>query len=225
MAEAPEARSFAPEFSEPKKKILWHLKAAHEAGYDELAKRMKISRMAVHKHLVALESRGLVESEKQRKGVGRPRLLYRLSDQSSAIFPKSYGAMAVCALQFIDRNMGRKGVEKVLRERQSDLFKQYYERLRSKNLEGRVQELAMIRDHEGYMAESKKLPSGKFLIMEYNCPVIQVAQEYWEACSTERELFERLLDASVETTHRAAKGDLVCRFMIDPKSKHGHFTQ
>src|SRR5712692_4216861 len=156
MVETSERGNFAPEFSEPKKKILWHLKAQHEAGLEDLAKRMKISRMAVHKHLVALESRGLVESEKQRKGVGRPRLLYRLTDQSSAIFPKSYGAMAVCALQFIDRNMGRKGVEKVLRERQSDLFKQYYERIRTKNLEGRVQELAKIRDHEGYMADAKK---------------------------------------------------------------------
>ena len=224
MAEAPETDSVAPEFSEPKKKLLWHLKTLQEAGLDDLAKRMKISRMAVHKHLVALETRGLVESEKERKGVGRPRLLYRLTDQSRNIFPKTYGAIAVCALQFIDRNMGRKGVEKVLRERQSDLFKQYYERLRNKNLESRVEELAKIRDHEGYMAEAKKLPSGKFVIMEYNCPVIQVAQEYWEACSTERELFEKLLDVSVETTHRAAKGDLTCRFLIDPKSKHGHFT-
>jgi predicted ArsR family transcriptional regulator len=224
MAEASEMGSFAPEFSEPKKNLLWHLKVLHEAGLEDLAKRMKISRMAVHKHLVALESRGLVESEKQRKGVGRPRLIYRLTNRSGNVFPKTYGAMAMCALQFIDRNMGRKGVEKVLRERQSDLFNQYYERLRTKSLEERVEELAKIRDHEGYMAESKKLPSGKFVIMEYNCPVIQVAQEYWEACSTERELFEKLLDASVETTHRAAKGDLTCRFLIDPKSKHGHFT-
>lgn len=224
MKETSEPRSFAPEFSEPKKKLLWHLKVLHQAGLEDLAKHMKISRMAVHKHLVALESRGLVETEKERRGVGRPRLLYRLSDQSAAIFPKAYGTMAVCALQFIDRNMGRKGVEKVLKERQLDLFKQYSEQLRTLNIDGRVQELAKIRDHEGYMAESKKLPSGKFVIMEYNCPVIQIAQNYWEACSTERELFERLLGASVTTTHRAAKGDLVCKFLVDPKAKHGQFA-
>jgi predicted ArsR family transcriptional regulator len=224
MSEATEIAAFAPEFTEPKKRILWHLKVLNEAGLDELAKKMKISRMAVHKHLVALEERGLVESVKERKGVGRPRNLYLLSSQSKSIFPKSYGGMAICALQFIERNMGRKGVEKVLRERQSDLFKQYYDRLQPLNLEGRVRELAKTRDNEGYMAEPKKLPSGKFLIMEYNCPVIQIAQQYWEACSTERELFESLLGTSVETTHRAAKGDLVCRFVIDPKSKRGRFT-
>ncbi len=224
MAEAVEAARFAPEFSEPKKKILWHLKVVHQAGLDDLAKRLKISRMAVHKHLVALEERGLVERSEERKGVGRPRLLYRLSSQSGGLFPKSYGSMAICALQFIEHNMGRKSVEKALRERQSDLFKQYYDRLRPLSLEGRVRELARIRDGEGYMAEPKKLPSGKFVIMEYNCPVIQIAQEYWEACSTERELFENLLGAGVDPTHRAAKGDLVCRFLIDPKLKKGHFT-
>ena len=72
----------------------------------------------------------------------------------------------------------------------------------------RVKELARIRDEEGYIAEKESKKNGKHVILEYNCPIIHIAEKHWEACSTETELFEKLLGAEVETTHRAAKGDL-----------------
>lgn len=79
-----------------------------------------------------------------------------------------------------------------------------------------VKELARIRDEEGYMAESKKESKGgrKHVLLEYNCPIIHIAERHWEACSIETELFEKLLNAEIETTHRAAKGDAVCKFII-----------
>src|ERR687890_492663 len=153
--------------SEPKKKLLYYLKVMQQARLEELAKVMKISRMAVHKHLAILQKRGLVE-----------------------------------------------GIEKVLRERQSELFDQYYKRLKNLDFDKQVKELARIRDEEGYIAESKKEPKsgggGKHVILEYNCPIIHIAEKHWEACTTETELFEKLLDADIKTTHRAAKGDLIC---------------
>ncbi len=218
MNEIPESESIANSFGDQKRNILWQLKIMGEAGLEDLAKVLKISRMAVHKHLAALQERGLVESLQVRKGgVGRPKASYRLTEGSKGIFPKSYSAVATCALNFIERKMGRKAVEQVLRERQSDIFEKYHARLESVDFDQRVKGLAKIRDSEGYMAEVKKSPSGKYVMYEHNCPIIYLAQNYWEACTTETELFENLLGAKVEATHRAAKGDLVCRFAIEPK--------
>ncbi len=208
-------------FSEPKKKLLYYLKVMQQAGLEELANVMKISRMAVHKHLAILQNRGLVESIEVRGNVvGRPRMVYQLTSQSKTVFPKSYSAIATHALDFIERNMGKEGVEKVLRERQSDLFEQYYKRLKNLDFDKQVKELARIRDEEGYIAESKKESKksddsgGKYVILEYNCPIIHIAEKHWEACSTESELFEKLLGADIETTHRVAKGDSICKFVI-----------
>jgi len=50
--------NIADGFSEPKKKLLYYLKVMQQAGLEELAKAMKISRMAVHKHLALLQERG-----------------------------------------------------------------------------------------------------------------------------------------------------------------------
>ena len=221
-------------FSEPKKKLLYYLKVMQQAGLEELAKVMKISRMAVHKHLALLQKRGLVESTETRGHVGRPRMVYQLTSQSKTVFPKSYSAIATHALDFIERNMGKEAIEKVLRERQSELFDQYYKRLRELDFDKRVKELARIRDEEGYMAESKKASKsggnsndsgggrrvgGKHVLLEYNCPIIHIAEKHWEACSTETDLFEKLLGADIETTHRAAKGDLICKFLIKERKE------
>jgi predicted ArsR family transcriptional regulator len=148
--------NIADGFSEPKKKLLYYLKVMQQAGLQELVNVMKISRMAVHKHLALLQKRGLIEAVETRGHVGRPRMVYQLTSQSETVFPKSYSAIATHALNFIERNMGKEAIEKVLRERQSELFDQYYERLKDLDFDERVKELARIRDEEGYMAESKK---------------------------------------------------------------------
>ena len=232
-------RNITDGFSEPKKKLLYYLKVMQQAGLEELANVMKISRMAVHKHLALLQKRGLVESIETRGHVGRPRMVYQLTSQSKTVFPKSYSAIATHALDFIERNMGKEAIEKVLRERQSELFDQYYKRLKDLDFDKRMKELAKIRDEEGYMAESKKITSksnrgdgdgggsssgiggggGKHVLLEYNCPIIHIAEKHWEACSVETELFEKLLDAKIETIHRAAKGDLICKFLIKERKE------
>ena len=209
-------------FSEPKKKLLYYLKVMQQAGLEELANIMKVSRMAVHKHLALLQERGLVQALETRGRVGRPRMVYQLTSQSKTVFPKSYSAIATYALDFIERNMGKEGVEKVLRERQSELFDKYFKRLKDLDFDKQVKELARIRDEEGYMAESKKDPKGssrKHILLEYNCPIIHIAEKHWEACSNETELFEKLLGANIETTHRAAKGDLICKFVIKERKE------
>jgi predicted ArsR family transcriptional regulator len=218
---ATEFQNIVSDYSDPKKKVLYYLKVMQQARLQELAKSMKISKMAVHKHLAQLQKRGLVESIEIREGVGRPKMQYRLTSKSKTIFPKSYGALAVCALDFIEKNMGKEGVEKVLRERQVELFDKYYERLKKLNFDQKVRELAKIRDEEGYIAESKKEKrrNGLHTLLEYNCPILEIAENHWEACSTETELFEKLLGAKIETTHRAAKGDTVCKFIIKEKKE------
>ncbi|MDQ3883723.1 MAG: helix-turn-helix transcriptional regulator [Thermoproteota archaeon] len=214
--------NIAEGFSEPKKKILYYLKVMQQAGLEELANVMQISRMAVHKHLTTLQNRGLVEGVETRGHVGRPRMAYQLTTQSKTVFPKSYSAIATYALDFIERNMGKEAVQKVLHERQNELFDQYYKRLKDLDFNERIKELAKIRDEEGYMAESRKeSKSGgaKYVLLEYNCPIIHIAEKHWEACTTETELFEKLLDAEITTTHRAAKGDSICKFAIKERKE------
>jgi predicted ArsR family transcriptional regulator len=66
MAIPTSLENIADGFSEPKKKLLYYLKVMQQAGLEELANVMKVSRMAVHKHLGLLQQRGLVEAVETR---------------------------------------------------------------------------------------------------------------------------------------------------------------
>ena len=205
--------------SDPKRKILYYLKVMNRAGLNDLSKAMKISRMAVHKHLSDLQDRGLVESIEIRRGVGRPTMQYSLSSTGKTAFPKSYGDIAIHALDYLEKKMGKDAVESVLRERQKELIEKYRIRMKDMEFDDKVKELARIRDEEGYIAESKKdRKRNSHTLLEYNCPIIMIAEKHWEACSIETELFENILDAKVEVTHRAAKGDSICKFLIKEPS-------
>jgi predicted ArsR family transcriptional regulator len=207
--------------SDPKRKILYYLKVMKLAGLKDLSKVMKISRMAVHKHLSDLQDRRLVESAKIRKGVGRPTMQYSLTSTGKTAFPKSYGEIATHALDYVEKKMGKDAVESVLRERQKELIEKYSIRMKDMKFNEKVKELARIRDEEGYIAESKKdRKRNSHTLLEYNCPIIMIAEKHWEACSIETELFEHVLDAKVEVTHRAAKGDSICKFLIKEKSEY-----
>ena len=118
LATSKNLENIAEGSSKPKKDCYFIFKVMQHAGLEELDRALKISRMAVHKHLALLQERSLVESLETTGHVGRPRMMYQLTSQSKTIFPKSYSAIATHALDFIERNMGKAAVEKVLRERQ-----------------------------------------------------------------------------------------------------------
>jgi predicted ArsR family transcriptional regulator len=205
--------------SVPAQNVLLMLKRDGPLSLRDISGKMGISKMGAHKHLVALEERGLVERFYERSGVGRPKVWFKLSDKSSSLFPKAYADISLCALGFIERKLGREAVEQVLRERQNELYTRYSARLEGREGPERVRELARLRDQEGYMAEARRAGKLSMEILEHNCPILQIASKYQEACKTETQLFSRLLGSPVEATHRAAVGDSVCRFMIQPKPK------
>lgn len=183
-----------------------------------LRREVNLSKMAVYRHIRDLEDRGLVERFDVRSGVGRPRLGVRLAPHSADLFPRAYSALTTHALEFIEEELGREAVEKALRRRQNEVVRDYLAEIDEESLEKRVRALARVRDEEGYMAESKEAPRGTFELLEFNCPILAVAEKYGEACTVERELFQRVLGADVETTHRVVAGNHVCRFLIRPRA-------
>ena len=58
-----------------------------------------------------------------------------------------------------------------------------------------VKELARIRDEGGLSLNPRSQRVTEiYILLEYNCPIIHIVEKYWEAYSTETELFEKLLE-------------------------------
>ena len=66
--------------------------------------------------------------------------------------------------------------------------------------------LAVMRDREGYMAELRNTPGGVHELIEFNCPIFQIAALMGEACDLENSLFRSVLGVQVDSTHKQITG-------------------
>jgi DeoR family suf operon transcriptional repressor len=186
-----------------------------ETSLSKLSEVLGVSKMAVLKHASKLEDAGLVQRRALHKGgLGRPEHLYKLTPEGLELFPKAFSEIALCAFSFIEQMHGREEVTQMLRKRQKELFEKYNEKIEGATLPDKVNILARLRDKDGYMAESRSLGKSSFEILEHNCPIAALAEKYGETCSTEKELFELLLQTKVVVSHRVVSGDPVCRFLV-----------
>ncbi|NOQ40585.1 MAG: winged helix-turn-helix transcriptional regulator, partial [Anaerolineales bacterium] len=54
---------------------------------NDLAEAVDINPISVRHHITKLEAEGLIQSEEERHGVGRPRLVYSLTNKGMEQFP------------------------------------------------------------------------------------------------------------------------------------------
>ncbi len=213
----PDATAPSSGYSSPKRGILVLLKRSPDSSLADIAQDLGISKVAALSHLEKLETDGLVVRWYQAGRVGRPRVLFRLSPGATALFPQGYTEMSLCALEFIERRLGRNAVAELLSQRASEVADRHRPRLAHGTLPSRVGELVQIRTEGGYMAEVGSRRAGSVELLEHNCPILAIAERFPEACETERRMFESLLRAKVDVSHRVVAGDPVCRFMVREK--------
>jgi len=194
--------------------ILHLLKTKGPQGAAELARRLGTTAVAVRQHLGLLEGQGLVDFEEERKGVGRPRRLWRLTDSALARFPDSHGELAVGMLRALRRAFGEPGLARLVKERSRAQLRAYRARMPDGPLEKRVQALAAIRSEEGYMAEWSRERDGTLLLVENHCPVCAAARACQGLCAGELELFRKLLGAPVEREEHILQGARRCVYRI-----------
>jgi DeoR family transcriptional regulator, suf operon transcriptional repressor len=207
----------APGFSSAKRDLLTLLKQRPDLSLAEIAAARGTSKVAALHHLAALENDGFVERAYSQGAVGRPSVHFRLSSKATGIFPEAYTQMSLTALEFIERKMGRDAVVAMLQERAHDLVDRNRARIAGARLRERVEALVRLRSEGGYMAEMGGSKGPTTEMREHNCPILAIAGHYPEACEVERRMFESMLGARVETSHRVVAGDPVCRFLIRPR--------
>jgi DeoR family transcriptional regulator, suf operon transcriptional repressor len=208
-----------PTYSSAKQGLLRFLKRSPDASLAEVARGLGISKVAVLAHVRQLESDGLVARAYRAGKVGRPSVVFRLTDAASPLFPQNYVEMSRCALEFIEERLGRDAVRELLARRAADVSERNRGRFAPGPLAERVRTLARLRTEGGYMAEVGPRRRGTVELLEHNCPILALAERYPEACETERAMFASLLGARVDVSHRVVAGDPVCRFLVRPGAR------
>ncbi len=205
------------EMSETRMRILQLLKMRAGMTVGQLTEALHISQMGVRQHLAILEAEGLIEYYREKQGRGRPRHIYQLTDEANSLFPTTYANFAVGLMHEVAKFNGPGFINKIFRGRMESQLETYQQRLAGKALRERIEELARIRDEEGYMARFEEAEDD-YILTEHNCPIAVIAQEYPRVCEIELALFRQSLGAKVVREEHLMQGSHKCCYRI-PKTK------
>ena len=112
-------------------------------------------------------------------------------------------------------------MSKVLEKQWQRKAAEYRDLLGKGTLKQRIAKLVQLRQDEGYMAELHPVSphqDRKFVLVEHNCAISDVAESYPSICGHELEMFAAVLpDCEVERTHWINDGEHRCGYSIEAK--------
>jgi predicted ArsR family transcriptional regulator len=204
------------EINDASRQILYLLKKSDSGlTVEALCKSLAVTPMAVHRPLAVLVDQGLVVSEQLRQAKrGRPLRIFKLTDSADEYFPKNYGRLLMEFLEDLGAKEGSARIRKFFETRFRRSANSHREKMKGKDLAGRVKTLCQVLNQNDYMVESEQIGQNKFVIRLLNCPISKVARAYPQACSCEKQYLSDLLQAKVDRDHHIIKGQTYCSYII-----------
>lgn len=201
-------------FTSTKDKLLVVLKKANESSMKDIMEHFDLSEIAIRRHLRDLIRQELVVEQSVKQDIGRPYKLYRLTSKGHDVFPNQYKQLPLQLLKDIEELHGEDMVEALLDKRKERELKQFSLRLTDENFDNQIQQLVSLQTESGYMIELNEVENG-YEIINYNCPLYNVASSYVQVCVNEKEVLEKLFPDSEVTSHdKIVEGDCRCKWVI-----------
>jgi DeoR family suf operon transcriptional repressor len=189
-----------------------------EATAADLAESLGVSVQVTRRHLRGLEEEGFVEASPSAEGPGRPSNHWRLTDAGHHRFHDGSETFALGLLHSIASSMPSDAIEGLLQSQADQKAADYRSRIGLGPLRERLERLVELRRVEGYVAELRPDPEGDaWLINEYHCSVMRIAEEFPVVCDQELQLIRRTFpDCHIERIHWRLEEGHSCGFRITP---------
>ncbi|MBD2344706.1 iron-sulfur cluster biosynthesis transcriptional regulator SufR [Anabaena subtropica] len=217
-----------------KQEILEYLWKHSQATALDLANVLDVSPQAIRRHLKDLETEELVVySTTVQAGMGRPQHVYQLSRQGRERLHKNvsdrHGDFAVSLLDTLAETVGHDQFKTILQKQWERKAQEYRDRVGNGSLQERVATLVELRKAEGFMAEYYPVDSSdsteeeRFIFIEHNCAISNVAESFPSVCGHELEMFAAVLpDCTVERTHWQINGEHRCGYLVQARKQTSH---
>jgi predicted ArsR family transcriptional regulator len=200
-----------------RQEILEILKAERQATVEDLAERLELTPMTIRHHLNVLQAQTLVEASKVRRSqkVGRPRLVYTLTEAADELFPQSYGNLARHLVSEVKETLGDEETEEIFRRVADRVARDAPSPVEGQTFEERLLEVLDFMETQGFITRWEKAEEG-YVITNINCPYRRVSREYNEVCIMDTTLMTQLLDVEPRRLSTGQRGDAPCSFLIVP---------
>ncbi|MCH8919701.1 MAG: winged helix-turn-helix transcriptional regulator [Chloroflexi bacterium] len=197
-----------------RQQILEYLQRQGRATVKELGKLLGLTSTGIRQHLTVLERDGLVDAHEERGRVGRPTLVYSLTEKADALFPKTYDALASVLLEEVRSSQGNQRLHELLHKVAERMAVPYRERVQGKPLSGRVRETARIMEEQGCLIDVREAEGDEYYIDEYTCPFPKVAQQDRAVCALHVDFVRILTGADTRLTRSLLRGERTCTYRV-----------
>ena len=190
----------------------------HGAGTAaELANRLSVSVQVMRRHLRSLEEEGLVEASLSAEGPGRPSNRWQLTGKGQSLFPDGSEHFALGLMQSLAGSLPPAAVRALLEHQAQQKALDYRRQIGDGPLQLRLGRLVQLRRGEGYVADCEPDGDKAWIISEYHCSVMRIAEQFPCVCDQELQLIRHTFpDCAVERVHwRLDKGHS-CGFRLTP---------
>jgi DeoR family transcriptional regulator, suf operon transcriptional repressor len=198
-----------------REKILQALLRKPRSSINDLAEAVGINPISVRHHLNNLQAGGLIIAEEERHGVGRPRLVYTLTDAGSEKFPTRYLRLTSRLLSQLKETLPNPMVKELFSQVALNLAEEHEGELANLSIEERLDVTQKLLGEEGFTVEWEKLGE-QYHIHEVSCPYHKVGQNHPEVCSMDQTLISEMLALPAEQVQCILSGDERCTYVVQP---------
>jgi len=194
-------------------RILQTLLRHPRSAINELAGAVGINPISVRHHLTNLQVEGLVNAEEERHGVGRPRLVYFLTENGIEKFPTRYLRLTTRLLSQMKEKLPQAVVGELFKEVASNLAAEHQEQLKGLSVEQRLDALGELLAEEGFVVEWER-KGHEYHIHEITCPYLQIGQSHPEVCTVDQVLISQMLAVPAEKIQCILSGATHCTYVV-----------
>jgi DeoR family transcriptional regulator, suf operon transcriptional repressor len=196
-------------------KILQTLLKKPRSTINDLAEAVGINPISVRHHLGNLEKEGLVEGQEERHGVGRPRLVYVLTDEGMERFPTRYMRLTTRLIAQMKETIPGPMVSRLFGQIAEDLASEYADDIKGLSMEERLDFVKDLLAEEGFTVEWEK-KDNQYQIHEISCPYYQIGVAHPEVCTVDQTLISKMLALPVSKVQCILNGAAHCTYVVQP---------
>lgn len=179
----------------------------------ELAEAVGINPISVRHHISNLQIESLVAAEEERHGVGRPRLVYYLTEDGLEKFPTRYLRLTTRLLAQMKYKFSQPIISEMFRELATTMANEYAGDLKNLKVEERLDMMRELLANEGFVIEWEK-KGNQYLIHEITCPYLQVGQKHPEVCTVDQTLISTMLAVPANKIQCILNGANQCTYLV-----------
>jgi DeoR family transcriptional regulator, suf operon transcriptional repressor len=198
-------------------RILQTLLTNPTATITELAEAVDINTISVRHHLTNLQAEGLIQANEERHGVGRPRLIYSLTDTGLEKFPTRYMTLTNRLLEQLKSTLTQTEINELFVRMAKSLAAEHLDRIKKLPIEQKLDAIRKSLGDEGFMIEWQKIGED-YQIIEKACPFYHVGQSHPEVCIMDQTLISTMLSIPTDKVQCVLNGDVHCTYLITAKS-------